>query len=486
MACRKKLCLFSPGRYPKETLAAARQARLSATENTMKVTLVADSTFLFEHNGLRILTDPWIGSTIYGGAWMQFPPPTIRPQDIGRLDFIFISHIHEDHCDPKTIAHLDRGATVILMDRQPNFVSRFLERHGFRFKRELTLKPFSRVEIAPGLAAEVIDADPAHELNHLIDSSLVLHWDRKALYFANDNPPYPGSSKYLQQYQFALALLPASGGSGYPACFASLSEADKLREKERIQRAYLDTFVETVETLRPRHFMASAGNHVIAGRYHAINAMMSFLPSPMFAYRYTREHLSAEAVRACAPLALSEGDCVDLENQPAGGEPAWDLAARGEESYRKRKAEFIQNVAARSEYDHDRTSVPSSVDWDTLFKASARNLLTASARSKLQPKSKLYIRLPSDSWGAIDVAGGIVDLLPAKAKLEEPYLSVTTDPSLLYAMLKGDFSWNIADASGYLTYARVPNVYDQQIVIALNHLREPRGPGKVVMEGIEA
>jgi L-ascorbate metabolism protein UlaG (beta-lactamase superfamily) len=37
----------------------------------MKITLVADSTFIFEHCGVRILTDPWIGATIYGGAWRR-------------------------------------------------------------------------------------------------------------------------------------------------------------------------------------------------------------------------------------------------------------------------------------------------------------------------------------------------------------------------------------------------------------------------------
>ena len=92
----------------------------------MKVTFVADSTFIFEHEGLRILTDPWIGTTIYGGAWRQFPQPVIKPSDVGRLDYIFISHIHEDHCDAQTIAALDRNATVLLMDRKPNFVDSFL------------------------------------------------------------------------------------------------------------------------------------------------------------------------------------------------------------------------------------------------------------------------------------------------------------------------------------------------------------------------
>ena len=54
----------------------------------MRVTLVTDSCFLFEHAGIRILTDPWIGTSIYGGAWLQFPRPVIRADEVGKLDYI--------------------------------------------------------------------------------------------------------------------------------------------------------------------------------------------------------------------------------------------------------------------------------------------------------------------------------------------------------------------------------------------------------------
>ena len=63
-------------------------------------------------------------------------------QDIGKLDYIIISHIHEDHCSPGTIKHLDKNAEVIIMDRRPNFVKKFLDYNKFKFKKIHLIKPY--------------------------------------------------------------------------------------------------------------------------------------------------------------------------------------------------------------------------------------------------------------------------------------------------------------------------------------------------------
>ena len=204
----------------------------------MRVTLVADSCFLFEHAGMRMLTDPWIGTAIAGGAWIQFPRPVITAEQVGKLDYIFISHIHEDHCDLPTIRHLDRNARVILMDRKPNFVENFLRHNRFGFKEVINVPLRTQYPIGPGMSVEVVEADPKHTLNHLVDSAMLLHYDGKSIYFANDNPPYPEIDEYLKRYDFELALLPPVGGSGYPAFYDSLSDEQKSMRATQIIDGY--------------------------------------------------------------------------------------------------------------------------------------------------------------------------------------------------------------------------------------------------------
>ncbi len=442
----------------------------------MKVTLVADSTFIFEHRGVRILTDPWIGTTIYGGAWMQFPPPVIAPQQVGRLDYIFISHIHEDHCDAATIKHLDRNATVILMERQPNLVRSFLDRNGFGFKAVVTLPPFTVYPLRDDVAIEIVDADPGHILNHLIDSSLLLHWDGGTVYFANDNPPYAASMRHLKRYRHRLCLLPASGGSGYPACFDNLTAVEKAAERARIVSMYLDQFASTIEALEPDRFMASAGNHVVSGRLADINEAMTYLWSPMTAYRHARNRLSVELRQHCVPLHLAEGDTQDLDASETGdAETLWQ-AATSDGDWSDRKRRFIAEVARASRYCHDSHVPPRDTAWHELFEAAGATLLRAVAATALDFRSHIYVRLPGRQgagWGHIDGDRRRISIEAADSAKIEPYLTVACDEGLLHQLLTGAFSWNIADAAAYLRYSRVPNVYDQAAVIALNYLRQP-------------
>jgi UDP-MurNAc hydroxylase len=447
----------------------------------MKVTLVADSTFLFEHRGKRLLTDPWIGTTIYGGAWQQFPPPVVAHEEVGPLDYIFISHIHEDHCDPQTIRHLDRQATVIVMERTPNLVASFLERQEFRFASILRLSPFRPHRLTDDWTVEIVDADPGHILNHFIDSSLLLHWQGGTIYFANDNPPYPKSLDHLRRYRHRLAILPASGGSGYPACFQNLSPEEKTAERQRIVRAYLTNFVNTIDALTPQWFMASAGNHILSGRLAPLTEVMTFLWSPMIAYRFAHERLAKQSLAQCRPLHLAEGESFDLDGAaPTEVEAIW-RAASDEGDWLDRKRAFIAAAALHGPYEYERHRLPADLPWREIFCAAAANMLSATQRAGIDFRSRIYVRIPEGErsiWGHVDGETRSTGIDPTDSPKREPYLAVACDARLLHLLLTGEFSWNIADASAFLEYDRRPNIYDQAAVIALNYLRLPRSSGQ--------
>jgi len=86
----------------------------------MKITkLNADSSWLWEINGLKILVDPW-----FSESQVDFHPrfstqyhldkqPDIS--DIPHPDFIFISHPFTDHCDQETLVKLSSEIPVICL-----------------------------------------------------------------------------------------------------------------------------------------------------------------------------------------------------------------------------------------------------------------------------------------------------------------------------------------------------------------------------------
>ena len=83
----------------------------------MKITNIGGATAILEHAGKRMLFDPWLDDGIFHGAWYHFPPLGMSISDLGRFDYIYMSHIHEDHCSAGTIRHLNPDAEIILMDR---------------------------------------------------------------------------------------------------------------------------------------------------------------------------------------------------------------------------------------------------------------------------------------------------------------------------------------------------------------------------------
>lgn len=113
----------------------------------MKFTNIGGATAILEHRGKRILFDPWLDDGIFHGSWFHWPPAAADIKALGRFDYVYISHIHEDHCSAGTIRHINRDAEIIIMDRQPNFVAQFLRSNDFNFSKVHLVSPRKVTEI---------------------------------------------------------------------------------------------------------------------------------------------------------------------------------------------------------------------------------------------------------------------------------------------------------------------------------------------------
>lgn len=430
----------------------------------MQVTLISDSCFIFEHEGIRILTDPWIGTSIYGGAWIQFPQPKVQASEIGRLDYIFISHIHEDHCDAVTLSQLDKNAKVLLMDREPNHVGNFLKYHKFGFKEIILLKPREVYRLTEQMAVEVVEADPKHKLNHLLDSSLLIHYGKKSIYFANDNPPYPEIDVYLKRYSFDLVLLPPAGGSGYPAFYRSLAPEQKAVRRNQILEYYQNGLLSCLRRLSPRLFACAASGHVLSGKNWQKNYDMAWPTSADAPYRFVKERL--EASDTFRPLLLNSGQPVNLDvEQGATFDSAIDFYGNRED-----RDNFISNEASKIPYFYESFQLVPSVKFDYLLELSLPRWQRYLASVNLEVDWVVQVALPEGSFATLSLSSPY-GLTYENSLREDRRLGIFTDPRLLFFLLTGGFSWNIADAAGYIEYDRRPDDFIQEIYIALNHLR---------------
>ena len=239
----------------------------------MKITHLGASTIIVEHKKKRIMFDPWLDDGIVYGAWFRWPPSKILPQQVGKLDYIIISHIHEDHCSAGTLKHLDKNAEVIIMDRRPNFVKKFLDYNQFNFKKVHLVKPYEIKKVFSDLYVSFVEADEENYFSYLIDSGIVLKSNDKVLYNSNDCLPSTKAIKFIKDNfkQVDLALLPYTGVSGYPNCYLNLTHKQKIKEAKRVTIERLKLLEDTADKIKPKLIMPFADQFVIGGKNSYLN-----------------------------------------------------------------------------------------------------------------------------------------------------------------------------------------------------------------------
>ncbi len=429
----------------------------------MKFINLGGATGILEHRGKRMLFDPWLDDGIFHGAWYHWPKMKVALSDLGRFDYIYISHIHEDHCSAGTIRHLNPDAEIILMDRRPNFVLSFLKGNGFEFKKVHLIPPRTQVELEPGLIVGMVEADPANEMAYVIDSALMLRWDDFVIYNANDCQPYEAGLDYIvSRYpRIDLALLPYSGGSGYPSCYLNLADEEKRSERVRVMNGRLAAFVKNVQRLNPRCVSPFADQYVVAGSRAHLNKYISHPSSPGI--------VKAELERAGLSdrlILLNSGQSYDFDTGiKSPRDPYVDVTEEDRERY-------IATSLKDKLYDHERIKFLPSVPVDRLVRYARERLWGVQQRKRSFSDVSLYLDFPDvERRFRLPLNAAGTDEVQWSAPLEEPFLRVAGPDTLMSMLLIGHMSWNIADAALFLDYERRPNVYDPSVYVLLNYLR---------------
>ncbi|WP_230689702.1 MBL fold metallo-hydrolase [Catellatospora paridis] len=161
------------------------------------------STVLLDLDGVRVLTDPVLRRRL---TFLRRVVAPVSPGDHAGVDVVVLSHLHHDHCDPASLALLDRDVCLVA----PDGAGDFLRRRGFR--RIVTLQ----VGESHTVGAVTITATPAvHDgrrepfgpraaaVGYLVGSA------RTVAYFAGDTDLFPGMRELCPDLD--VALIPVWG-----------------------------------------------------------------------------------------------------------------------------------------------------------------------------------------------------------------------------------------------------------------------------------
>jgi UDP-MurNAc hydroxylase len=416
---------------------------------------IGGATAILESNGKKMMFDPWLDDGIFHGAWAHFPPADFEIKDIPKLDYLFISHIHEDHCSIGTIKHINKDCEVIIMDRKPNFVLSFIRKHDLKFKKIHLVKERSPKEIAPGLTIDFLSAGPDMGLASLVDSAVIIKWDGKVIYNANDCSPYEDGINYIKENysQVDLALIPYAGGSSYPACYTNLTEDEKRSEMGRIFNSCAQSFIHFTKLLNPVKSMPFADQYCIIGKRSNVNEYLPHPPGPGCMEDFCKQAGIGEKL-----LLLNSGQSYDFEDGSlAPNEPYKHFEEIDRENHVKKlnKKKWV--------YEYETFDFEHSVPVNRLLQYARNRMWEQQKRDSFQNENfRYYIRISdSQRMFTFNLNSPEVEEIVYETVLPEPYIGATMPHNLLILILLGQISWNIADCACFIDYERVPNKYNR-------------------------
>jgi UDP-MurNAc hydroxylase len=429
----------------------------------MKFISLGGATAILEYRGKRMLFDPWLDDGIFHGSWFHWPPVATAIEDLGRFDYVYISHIHEDHCSAGTLRHINRDAEVIIMDRRPNFVANFLQSNHFDFAKVHRVPPRKGMRLADDLFVDMIEADPANEMAYLVDSSIVVCWGDQVVFNANDCQPHPEGLDYLRKTYptIDLALLPYSGGSGYPSCYSNLSEAEKIAERDRILNRRIAGFIENARQIRPRFLVPFADQYVVGGSRAHLNRYIAHGACP----GVVREPVEAAGMGEQL-LLLNSGQSFELNTRVKCPDAPYQPFTEED------RARYVAEHLAQHTYDHERVTFGPSVSIDRLVRYARQRLWEVQTQRQTFPATRLVLEF-NDSRRRFEIDLSVPEVIETTLgePIQQPFLRVSGADTLQIMLLIGHISWNIADAALFLDYERLPNVYDPSIYVLLNFLK---------------
>jgi UDP-MurNAc hydroxylase len=219
------------------------------------VTFLGQAGLYIETAAGSILCDPWFNPAFFG-AWFPFPANDgIDPGRIGEPTYLYVSHLHHDHFDPRFLReHVSKETTVLLPDYPLDKLEVELRELGFqRFIHSKDCEPF---ELPGGLRAMIM-ALVAPTDGPIGDSALLLDDGEVRLLNMNDSRPIE-PEKLLTFGPVDVHFLQFSGAIWYPMVYEFPEKAiEVLAHKKRV--AQLARAYRYIELIDPRVVVPSAG-----------------------------------------------------------------------------------------------------------------------------------------------------------------------------------------------------------------------------------
>jgi UDP-MurNAc hydroxylase len=419
----------------------------------MKIRYIYSACVVIETSDLKICCDPWFTQGAYDGSWYQYPPLQGDPIDIiGKVDRMYVSHIHPDHYDPQFLkSYLNRypETEIIIGETSPPYLERKMSIDGFT--------PIVITSDKVGNSQIHIFPNHAYE-NDNIDTALVVIKNELSVVNLNDNPiDYSQLEKIVAvcpNSKPTFALLPYSGAGPYPQTY----DFDTIEELEiaanRKQEQFLMIYSQYIEKLQPVRAMPFAGKYFLGGSLSTLN---SFRGVPD------------------ATIVLDRNSDVSIVLAD-GGSATFDLnsltaTALRTNAYENEQVKDYLDSIPFSGYTYEKEIQPlanRSLPLILLIQSAYKKNISLSRVDRqfwlcFKPNNiEQYIVLDihHDSDSGVKVLNDVSSL--------NPRCEIVIDERYLFGLLSRLYHWNNAEVGSQYRVKRVPDIYDREVYNFLN------------------
>jgi L-ascorbate metabolism protein UlaG (beta-lactamase superfamily) len=431
----------------------------------MRAEFISNAGFVLTlRDGRVLVTDPWVSGGAYYGSWFNYPPVSddlLERYASLRPDWIYVSHVHPDHLDPKTLRQYPPD-TPILIGRLPHrHLHRSVSQLGFTRIVELELGEPTEVDgVEVTILNQFATAGGGYEdeVNYAIDTSLVVRdGDGTTLLNVVDNPiTLQAAQEVVAQFgRPDVAILPYSGASLYPHAFA-YSDEDKDERTRRLREQKLDLFMDLATIIRARFVIPAAGSYVMGARLAPYNRWLHQATPAQLRSAWEARPPADSHLRPLGP-----GDALDTD----GGEVSRSTPARADFTADERLS-YALTLADR-QLAQDAVQVPADfrLPWPRLLSRARANQWRAQVQREIFPHTLVEVRVRPTSGvpGKEFTYRFALDEEQSNEEGDRARVTFTIDASLLLMILVGAAIWNNVEIGALVEVDRSPDVYDPTV-----------------------
>ena len=440
----------------------------------MKTTYLQNASVIIENSGEKILCDPWLIDGCYYGAWHHYPKFNFIEKEYDDIDYIYISHIHPDHFDVRTMSKLKKDIPVLIHQFPQKFLKENIEKLGFRVEEiphnkrtkldKTWINIFAADDCNPEVCSRVFACNFGNNKfgTNQIDTFSIIDNDEQVIVNSNDCPFEIGENtarKIKEEYdEIDLLLVGYTGASDYPCSYnLSLDEKEKEASKKKIKR--LNNAVDYIKIFNPKYYLPFAGRYVLGAK---LTSLMKYKGESTLdeGINYLSQKIDQQKNIG---IALNIKSYFDLDTK--------SMSEQYIPENENEKEDYIKNFLSKLKLDYENDEYPNLESILKLVPKAYERFERHRKMINYSVDTNILIQLDSKNILLITVNGnGFKIIETEQVKNYSKYLKLSLDTRLLYKILLNPKKahWNNAEIGCHILWERVPNEYDRSLMYCLN------------------